>query len=215
MDREESIFALMQREGYKILSQIKGEVSKKSIEQTKKSNFYEEIIEQIKEYNDRYNPNRIILASPIFWKEELLKELKDNELNKKIIQATCSSVDKNGINEVLKRPETKEALKQDRISQEINLVDELLKEISKNNLATYGLNDVENAVNSGAIQTILVTYDFIKQQREKGAYNKIEFILKTTESLKGKIFIISSNHEGGKKLDGLGGIAALLRYKII
>ena len=46
--------------------------------------------------------------------------------------ATCSSVDKTGINEVLKRPEIKEALKQDRITKEISLVEELLAEISKN-----------------------------------------------------------------------------------
>ena len=44
-------------------------------------------------------------------------------------------------------------------------------------------------------------------------YEKIEAIFKTVDSLKGKIHIISSKHEPGKKLNGLTGIAALLRYK--
>ena len=39
-------------------------------------------------------------------------------------------------------------------------------------------------------------------------------MLKTTESIKGSVNIISSEHDGGKKLDGLGGIGAILRYKL-
>jgi protein pelota len=168
----------------------------------------------MKEYDSRYNMSKIIIASPIFWKEELIKELKDQDLKKKIIQATCSSADNSGINEVLKRPETQEALKQDRISREINIVEELLKEIAKNNLAVYGLKQTEEAVNSGAVKTLILTDNFIKKQREKENYQKIDFMLKNTEAMKGNVIIISSEHEGGKKLDGLSGIGALTRYKL-
>lgn len=214
LDREEALFALMQREGYKLLITLKGEVNKKGIDEKSKSSFYEQIIQQIKEYDGRYNLSKIILASPIFWKEDLIKELKDPELKKKIIQATCSSADTNGINEVLKRPETQEALKQDRISREINIVEELLKEIAKNNLAVYGLKQTEEAVNAGAVKTLILTDNFIQKQREKESYQKIDFMLKNTESMKGNVIIISSEHEGGKKLDGLSGIGALTRYKL-
>lgn len=214
LDREEALFALMQREGYKLLTTIKGDVNKKAVEEKAKSSFYNEIISQIKEYDQRYSLSKIILASPIFWKEELIKELKDSNLKKKIIQATCSSADENGINEVLKRPETQEALKQDRISQEINVVEELLKEIAKNNLATYGLKQTKEAVEAGAVRTLLITDNFIKKQREKENYKQIDYILRNTESMKGNVIIISSDHEGGKKLDGLSGIAAILRYKL-
>jgi protein pelota len=214
LDREEALFALIQREGYKLLTTIKGDVNKKAVEEKNKSNFYGEIIKQIQEYNERYSLSQIILASPIFWKEELIKELKDSNLKKKIIQATCSSADTNGINEVIKRPETQEALHQDRISQEINIVEELLSEISKNNLAVYGIKPTEDAVNSGAVRTLIITDNFIKKQREKENYKKIDQMLKNTESMKGNVIIISSEHEGGRKLDGLSGIAALLRYKL-
>jgi len=214
LDREEALFALMQREGYKLLTNLKGEVNKKAVDEKSKSSFYQEIIEQIREYDKRYEFSKIILASPIFWKEELIKELKDLDLKKKIIQATCSSADNNGINEDLKRPETQEALKQDRIAREINVVEELLREISKTNLAVYGLKQTEEAVNSGAVKTLILTDNLIKKQREKESYKKIDFMLKNTESMKGNVIIVSSEHEGGKKLDGLGGIGALLRYKL-
>ena len=42
----------------------------------------------------------------------------------------------------------------------------------------------------------------------------LDELMKKTEEMKGKIYLISSDHEGGKKLDGLGGIAAILRYKL-
>jgi protein pelota len=38
--------------------------------------------------------------------------------------------------------------------------------------------------------------------------------MKTAEQTKAEIYIISSEHEGGKKLDGLGGMGAILRYKL-
>jgi protein pelota len=215
MDREDASFALMQKKGFKKLSSLKGDVKKKDIEQATKSNFYQDIIKIIKAYDKRYNFSKVIIASPIFWKEELFKELKDADLKKKIIQASCSSADNNGINEVLKRPETQEALKQDRIAKEVNLVEDLLKEISKNNNAVYGLKYTEDAVNAGAVTILILTDGFIQKQREKESYEKIDSILKNTESLKGEVHIISSHHEGGKKLDGLGGIAGITRYKLV
>jgi protein pelota len=39
-------------------------------------------------------------------------------------------------------------------------------------------------------------------------------MMKETDNAGGNVHIISADHEGGKKLDGLGGIAALLRYKM-
>lgn len=217
MDREDAFFALLKKYGYDILADIKGEVSKKGIEKSLKSlisNFYQEIINKIDEYVKRYKIVKVILASPAFWKEELMKELKDEELRKKILLASCNATGKNGINEVLKRPEVKAALHEDRISKEINLVEELLTEISKNNLAAYGLKETENAVNAGAVKALLITDSLIQKLREKGEYEKIDNMMKLTDSMKGSVNIISSGHEGGKKLNGLGGIGAVLRYRL-
>lgn len=214
MDREEVNFALLKKYGYDILTNIKGKVNKKDIEQKIEGSFYKEIIKKIEEYVQRHDILKIILASPAFWKEDLMKEINNEELKKKIILATCNSTGKNGIDEVLRRPEVKVALEQDRISKEISLVEELLTEISKNNLAAYGLKDTENAVNAGAITSLLITDSMIQKSREKGNYEKLDNMMKITDSMKGTIHLISSDHEGGKKLDGLGGIGAILRYKL-
>ena len=213
-DREEAYFALMKKYGYQLLINIKGTVTKKADVKRVESNFYKEIIKQLQEYDKRYKISKIIIASPAFWKEESMKEIEDENLKSKIILATCSSVGENAINEVLKRPETENALKQDRIAKEFKYVEELFAEISKNNLASYGLKETKNATISGAVRTLLITDRFIQQKRNENKYEEIEEIMKTVDNTKGDILIISSEHEAGKKLDGLGGIAAILRFKL-
>jgi len=213
-DREEAYFALMKKYGYQLLANIKGTVVKKADIKKVESTFYKEIIKQLEEYGQRYSLSKIIIGSPAFWKEELMKELKDESLKGKIILATCSSADENAINEVLKRPETESALKQDRIAKEYKYIEELFAEISKSNLASYGLKETKNAAISGAVRTLLITDGFIQQKRAENQYEETEEIMRTVDTTKGDILIISSEHEAGKKLDGLGGIAALLRFKL-
>jgi len=60
----------------------------------------------------------------------------------------------------------------------------------------------------------LLTDNFLFSQREKGEYEALESIMRLVDSMKGSVKIISFDHEGGKKLSGLGGIAALLRYQL-
>jgi protein pelota len=60
----------------------------------------------------------------------------------------------------------------------------------------------------------LLTDDFIQQKREEGHYIELDKLMKQIDVLKGQINILSSKQETGQKLDGLGGIAAILRYKL-
>lgn len=213
LDREEAYFALMKRYGYDLLSSFRGDVQKKGVEE-KESSFYKDIIKKIEDYVERYEIVKIVIASPAFWKEELMKNLKDDELKQKITLATCSSADESSINEVLKRPELQQVLKEERVAKEQNLVEELLQEISKNGLAAYGLNETENAANASAVKILLITDDFIQKTREEGNYQKVDSVMRIVEKTRGDVVIISSEHDGGKKLNGLGGIAGLLRFKL-
>ncbi|MEK6943115.1 MAG: mRNA surveillance protein pelota [Nanoarchaeota archaeon] len=213
-DREEVYFALLKKYGYEVIAHLQGDVKKKREESGKKENFYGKIINSLKEYEERYKIERIIVASPSFWKEDLMKEVDDENLRKKILLATCSSATKNGIEEVIKRPEVKEALKLERAAKEMNKVEELFVEVSKNNLAAYGIMEVQKASDMRAIKDLLVTDSFIQKQRDENKYTIVENIMKTTENSKGDIIIVSSEHDGGNKLDGLGGIGAILRFKL-
>ena len=214
LDRESATFALLKKQGYKILSDLAGDVSKKADTEIKESNFYSKIIKQLEDYVERYKIKQIILASPTFWKEELLKQIKNEELKQKITLATCNAVGKEAINEILKRPEVKNVLSKDRITKELKLVESLLEEISKNNLAVYGFEQTKYATNLGSVSEMLVSTEFIHQKRQQNTFLEIDKIMRMVESMKGTIHIINSKNQAGKKLDGLGGIAAKLRYKI-
>lgn len=213
-DREEALFAKLTREGYELLSTLKGKVAKKRVEEKVKETFHDDIIAKLEDYDKRFGLDKIILASPAFWKEELYKVLKNPELRKKIILATCSGADETAIAEVLKRKETQQALQQERISKEMALVDNLMVAIAKNDKAAYGFDDVKNAAEAGAIEHLLVADSLIQELREKGAFKELDAIMKQADRAKGRVWIISTEHEGGKKLKGLGGIAATLRYSL-
>lgn len=211
-DREEAYIAILQRFGYKLLSKLTGQVTKKAEVSQNTSNFYKEIIKTLQDYDTRYKPNHIVIASPSFWKEDLMKNLEDDQLKKKIVLATCSSCDETALAELLKRQEIKQVMKQEKIAQEMKLVEEVLTEISKDNLAVYGWKEVEERVNAGAVQKLVVTEEFLKKAKEAGKFDDINRIMKLVDQMKGSIHLVG-DHDGGKKLDGLGGIAAIVRYK--
>jgi protein pelota len=67
--------------------------------------------------------------------------------------------------------------------------------------------DVCDAIDYGAAETIVVADTEIRD--EKNAQ-----MIETAERLNTDIVVLSTEFEPGKRLLGLGGIAALLRYKI-
>jgi len=217
MDRENATFALLKKYGYDVLSELEGDVRKKGEEDKKTENkFYLDIIKNLRTYYDKYKIEQIVLASPAFWKEDLLKviEKKEPELKKIITLATCSSFGKNSINEVLKRAEVKKVIEQERAIKEFNIVEELFKEISLAGKGVYGFKNVKNAVESGAVKDLLITDDLIHNKRQEGTFDELNELMKMADQTAGIIHIISTDHEAGEKLKGLGGIGAILRYKI-
>jgi len=193
---------------------VEGDVPKKGNEQRTGKDFYAELASAIGEYASRYKPAKIIVASPSFWKEDLLKKITDPSVTSRVILSTCSSVSVSGINEVLRRPEITAALREERLAEEIAVVEELLAQIAKEGVAVYGPAEVKLAVEAGAVKTLLVADSYLKQKREQRQFAALEQIMKAVEQRKGSVKLISVEHEAGKKLMGLGGIAALTRYKL-
>jgi protein pelota len=212
LDRERALFAELKNYGFDVLTEISGNVQRKASPEKVKDTFYSDVIGIMRDYDKRNSYSKIVLASPAFWKEYYMELLAKDE-SKKILSATCNSVDVDGVAEVLKRPEVLTALKDDRVVKEINLVEDLLIEIHKDGAVAYGVKETLKAAGAGAVKSLLITDSFIRKTREAGEYARIDHMMSEVDSMKGEIDIISSEHDGGKKLDGLGGIGAILRYK--
>lgn len=214
LDREEALLAVSKAHGYHLIARLQGEVIKKNQPTVIKTDFYGEIVKMLTLCAEQYAPAVIIVASPAFYKEELLKRITSQELKKKIVLATCSNVSEAAFNEIIRQPELEQALKASRIRKETLVVEELLKEIKHLNKAAYGWKEVQLAVKAGAVQKLILTYHFLHNKRISESYEELDSLMKQADEQQGEIYLLSSEEEPGRKVDGLGGIAAILRYKI-
>ena len=212
-DREEARFAILHSRNYQVVGTLSGNVTKKRTQQNEQENFYVKVIDAMQQYVNTYGVQHIILASPAFWKDELMKELNNQELKRKIILAGCSSVSNNAFEEVLKRQEASKVLGKAQVASEQVLVETLLEQIGQDGLATYGTEQIQAAVRTGAVEVLLISTRLIKTLREKGQFDMLEKLMQDTENTAGRISIINAENEAGKQLDGLGGLGVLLRYK--
>ena len=161
--------------------------------------FYREVSDTL----SRYKFEKCVVCGPGFWKDDLFELLKSTELKDKIILEHTSSSGENGVQEILKQGILHKLVEESKIQRETELVEELLLSITKDGKSAYGIKETEEAASLGAVETLLITDDLLRS-------GKANDILSTTEKNKGEIVIVS--HDG--QLEGLGGIAALLRYKI-
>ncbi len=177
----------------------------------RRNEFFGELASQLKWAAEKVEA--VILAGPGFTKEDFMDFLKtrEAELAKKIVLEDTSSIGISGFQEVLRRGAVDRIMQESRIGREAVLIEELIKEISINGKAAYGMADVRNAQSMGAIETLLITDEMLRTERE---VNSINGFLKDVEDSRGRIVVFSTEFEPGKKLDSLGGIAALLRFRV-
>lgn len=169
--------------------------------------FFGEVYAALKNLDFKY----LIIAGPGFTKNDFYEFLKEKENIDAIITDT-SSIGTRGFIEVLKRGVVDRIVGELKIAKDAEFIDRLLEEIAKDGRAAYGLEEVKKAFEYGAIETLLITDEFLRKEREKW---DIDEFLKNAESMGAEIVIMSSEFEPGKRLNALGGVAALLRFKAL
>ena len=215
IDREQAVFGLLKDTNITFLSDIKGNVAKKyDGVLVKQSTFYPDVAKVLIEYNERHSPFKIIIAGPSFFKEDFLEVVKQNDANvsKKVIFAECHLVSKHALNEVVSRPEVATVLKESRLVQDTEIVEKFFLNLSRDVKNTYGFIHVKKADDNSAIETLIVTDDLIQSLRQSDAYDPLDKIMVSVETKGGQIRIIDSRTVPGQKVDGIGGVCAILRY---
>jgi protein pelota len=164
----------------------------------------------------KYSIQSIIIAGPGFSKEHLISYLKQkvSEIKTPIILENASSANKSGVYEVVKRGATSKVLGQLRISQESELMDEVLRRLGKNQKdVSYGFSEIKKVASNNAIETLLLT-DISLREQPIEIRKEIDRLIRDVEKTRGKLFIISTLHPAGEQLSSLGGIAGLLRFEV-
>jgi len=204
-------FGLMRQFGIEYYGPLIGNISgKRIIDKNRSKNiekFYQSIVEYIQKFKD---VQTIVLAGPGFYKNDFYKflESKHKDLAKNTVIESTGSGGRVGIHEVLKKGTVEKLATENRVAFEISAVDNILKEISKSSkLVIYGKDEVLNAINMGAVKQLLVLDTLIRSENLESAMDMVE-------NMSGEVLVISSQHEGGKQLEALGGLAASLRYPV-
>jgi len=223
MDRQSVFFAKLKQQGYDILSSFEGDVQKKAPGVSGSGSFYKDITTTLVEYDQRFSPTAIVLASPSFFKDDFLNQFQHDDIKKKIISATVSDVHEHAFDELLKRDEVKQAIQKQHADDSLSLVDDFFTHLSRDEKVAYGFSEVEEKAVAGSVDKLLISSHYFNTVRDSDAstgdtavtlpdYELLKKLLTFVETSKGSVHIISSESEAGKKLDGIAGIGAILRY---
>ncbi|MBS3085670.1 peptide chain release factor aRF-1 [Candidatus Pacearchaeota archaeon] len=170
--------------------------------------FYKRIAEQMKTiFYDLPRLKGIIIGGPVPTKDEfldgnyLVAKLKEKVLGR----VDIGDADESGLKELVAK--SQDLLAQQEIVYEKKLLEKFFDNLGKNpDKVAYKIKDVKKAVEYGAVETLILSKKLPKAE--------IQELTKIAEGISSKIEIVSIDTEEGQQFWNLGGIGALLRFKI-
>jgi protein pelota len=197
MDERVANIATLRPSGIVFEKMIKSHISKIDANyEEKMEKYFSEIAKEIDELTI-VGGNDIIIDS-------FKNYLKKKGISKRIYFDYVSTSERSGIYELIKRGTIKRIMKEEKISEEFEKIEEFMKELREGGLAIYGKEDIKEAIERGALAKLLIIDeesrkdpDIIEEARSKGV----------------EITIFTSEEEPYIRLKSFGGIAGILRYR--
>lgn len=166
----------------------------------------------------RMDVDAIILAGPGFTKQDAYNYIEENtqDVAELITMVDTSGVGDRGVHEVLKRGAVEDVQAETRIAREAELIDELTRRMAEGAKAAYGIEEVAEAAEFGAIETLLITDERLREERAGSGDWEMDVndLITTAEQKGGDVVVFSSEFDPAQQLSNLGGVAALLRYRL-
>jgi protein pelota len=177
-----------------------------------------ELFAELGEALARMDVDAVILAGPGFTKQDARDYIEENhpDVAERLTVVDTSGVGDRGVHEVLKRGAVDEVQTQTRISREAELLDDLMERISTGAKVAYGVDEVAEAAEFGAVETLLVVDERLREERQgQGDWDvDVNEVIQSVERQGGDVTVFSAEFDPGRQLKNLGGIAALLRYRL-
>ncbi|NHI83162.1 MAG: mRNA surveillance protein pelota [Candidatus Thorarchaeota archaeon] len=158
----------------------------------------------------------IIVAGPGFVKDHFIEQLKKAGIKNMppTVAESTNSIGIPGAKEILFRGIISKVVENLKIETETQLISQIIEHIAKGDgLGAYGDKEVAQAVQYGAVENLLIT-DIKLREEDDSQRRWLDALIRDTEKARGAFHIVSSDHPAGDQLQSLGGIAALLRFKI-
>ncbi|KAK6348537.1 Translation factor pelota [Orbilia javanica] len=187
--------------------------------------FYDTIYQSILRHLPIANLKVVLLASPGFLAESLQKYIfaeavkTDNKTvigaKPKFVTVHCSTGHVHALNEVLKSPAVIARLADTKYAKETKAMESFFKMMQTDeDRAWYGPKEVERAIEKGAVATLLVSNSLFRSNNMQERRRYVKMVEEVKASGAGEVMILSSIHESGVRLDGLGGVAAILLFPL-
>ena len=173
----------------------------------------------------------ILLASPGFVADSFLRYINERAwvstekvlqrlLKQKVfVKIHTSSGHLHSLNEVLKSQEVLAKLKNTKYARETALMDRFFTMLRKDDArAWYGPKEVEAAAEQGAVGrgggVLLISHALFRSDDIATRRRWVKLVDSVREDWGGEVRILSSDHESGRRLEAMSGVAAILTYPI-
>jgi len=208
LDEDIATVAVLRQSGIQWIADINSKRSGKMYESKDTQNeYFSEILTIIKANKTEDSP--VIVVGPGFTREHFVKYGREKEpsIFKKTFVHATGHAGMNGIQEAIKTGIVKQITKENRVVLETEIIEKLFREIKKNGFVTYGFEEVKNAIQHSAVEKLIITDKIVRTQQG-------EELLRAAKENNSSFILINTMHEAGKKIEAIGGVAALLRFRI-
>lgn len=170
--------------------------------------FYKRIADEIKEaFFQNPKLKGILIGGPIPTKDEFIDgEYLTAQLQEKIIgKIDLGDTDESGLKELVEK--SQDILASQEIIHEKKLLEKFFETLGeKRDMVAYKEDEIRKALQYGAVDILLLTKDFDK--------DKASELKSLAEKIGSTIEIISTETTEGEQFFNLGGMGALLRFKV-
>jgi protein pelota len=171
----------------------------------------------------------LLLASPGFVAQAFLQHMKAEAtrtsnkpllaLIPTVIVAHASSAHVHALSDILSSPAITTKLNDAKFARETALMDKFTTLMRfDDGRAWYGPREVERAVDRGGVGRgggiLMINNNLFRAQSVKERQRWVKLVDRVRDVEGGEVRVFSSLHESGKRLEGLGNIAAILTYPI-
>jgi protein pelota len=169
-----------------------------------RAGFFEAVLKIIAEIS-----GPLVIAGPGFVKDDFVRYArnKNSAPAERAIVVETRRIGKGAVQDVIGTGTLEKLIGDIQLSREVKLMDEVLLRISRDGAVAYGKQQVASAIEYGAVDEVLLADT---QLRNK----EIMQLVESAERMQATIVVLSTEFEPGERLEALGGIAALLRYKL-
>ncbi|SMQ45004.1 unnamed protein product [Zymoseptoria tritici ST99CH_1A5] len=190
--------------------------------------FYQTVFDSLLRQINLEDPKPLLLASPGFTAstfQQFIKKQAAGGSNKplsllvsKITVAHSASGHTHSLAEVLSSPAVTSQLSDSKFARATQVMDRFSEMIRNDDLrAWYGPKEVSKAIERGAVGkgggVLMISNGLFRSQEIKTRKRWITVVDEVKEQ-GGEVIVLSSMHESGKRLEGLGGVAAILTWPI-